>query len=148
VLKGRELLMKRVTLVRVGVCIVLALAAVAAPAQESLDSIYRFRGLKIPVSLKVKDAVIECGPCDLEFLKARDSGQLFLRLIKKGKVMDLVAGRESAYAEGEAVPGKPTLKMAKDSGAGELILTFESGKDHRIFPSLRAKFPIPYIEAP
>jgi hypothetical protein len=142
VLKGRELLMKRVTLVRVGVCIVLALAAVAAPAQESLDSIYRFRGLKIPV------AVIESGPCDLEFLKARDSGQLFLRLIKKGKVMDLVAGRESAYAEGEAVPGKPTLKMAKDSGAGELILTFESGKDHRIFPSLRAKFPIPYIEAP
>lgn len=140
--------MKRANCIRVGICILLAMGAVAATAQESLDSIYRFRGLKLPVSLKVKDVIIESGPCDLEFLKARDSGQVFLRLIKKGKVMDLVAGRESGYAEGEAVPGKPTLKMAKDSGAGELILTFESGKDHRIFPSLRAKFPVPYVEAP
>ena len=140
--------MKRETFVRVGVCVLLVLGAVAAPAQESLDSIYRFRGLKLPLSLKVKDVVIESGPCDLEFLKARDSGQLFLRLIKKGKVMDLVAGREAGYAEGDAVPGKPTLKMARDTESSELILTFESGKDHRIFPGLRAKFPVPYVEAP
>ena len=140
--------MKRETFVRVGVCVLLVLGAVAASAQESLDSIYRFRGLKLPLSLKVKDVVIESGPCYLEFLKSRDSGQLFLRLIKKGKVMDLVAGREAGYSEGDAVPGKPTLKMAKDADAGELILTFESGTDHRIFPGLRAKFPVPYVEAP
>jgi hypothetical protein len=131
------------------VCVSLVLVLVAALAfanlaEPKMDSIYRFRGIKIPLNLKIKDVIIESGSFDLEFLKATDSEDLYLKVFKKGDVLDVIKGQAWAYAGGDAVPGKPNLKMARDTETQILILTFESGKDHRIFPLIRAKFSIPY----
>ncbi|MCX6561000.1 MAG: hypothetical protein NTZ26_10890 [Candidatus Aminicenantes bacterium] len=134
---------------RVCASLVLVLAAASAFADlevPKMDSIYRFRGIKIPMNLKIKDVIVESGTFDLEFLKAADSEDLYLKLFKKGDVLDVIKGEEWAYSNTEAVSGKPTLKMARDTGNNTLILTFESGKDHRIFPLIRAKFSIPYSE--
>ena len=133
------------------VCVFLVLALAAASAFANLnvpkmDSIYRFRGIKVPMNLKIKDVIVESGSFDLEFLKAADSEDLYLKLFKKGDVLDVIKGEEWAYSGTEDVSGKPTLKMARDTGNNMLILTFESGKDHRIFPLVRAKFSIPYVE--
>lgn len=118
----------------------------AEAAQVQMDSMYRFRGVKIPVSLVLNGTVTESGPFDLEFLVARDSGSFCLRLIKKGKILGHVQGREWAYGGDEKVPGKPTLKMTRDTGNSALNLVFEAGKDHLFFPLVRAEFSIPYVE--
>ena len=136
---------------KVGVSLVLAFSAgllLAGSAQVQMDSIYRFRGVKIPVNLMIKGTVMESGPFDLEFLVARESGSLCLRLIRKGKVVGYVPGQEWTYKGRDPVPAKPTLRMGRDTGTGTLILTFESGRSHAFYPMVRAEYSIPYIQAP
>lgn len=134
-----------------GVSLVLAFSAgllLAGSAQVQMDSIYRFRGVRIPVNMVLKGTIVESGPFDLEFLMARESGSFCLRLIRKGKILDHIPGREWSYSGNEVVPGKPTLKMGRDTIANTLILTFESGRNHIYFPLLRAEYSIPYVQTP
>ncbi len=124
----------------------LAASVLAVPAEPKMDSIYRFRGIKVPMNLMVKGALVEAGAFDLEFLKAADSADLYMKLIKKGEVLDLIKGEEWPYEGSEPVDAKPKLKMGRSSSLGALVFTFESGKDHRFFPLIRARFSVPYVE--
>jgi hypothetical protein len=135
---------KRIVML-VALCLLASLAT-AELAVPKMDSIFRFRGVKVPMNLKIKDAVVEGGVFDLEFLKAADSGDLYLKLIKKGEVLDLIKGEEWPYEGSDPVDGKPKLKMGRSASQGTLVFTFESGKDHRFFPLIRARFSVPYSE--
>jgi hypothetical protein len=124
----------------------LAAPLFAGLVEPKMDSIYRFRGIKVPMNLKIQDVIVEAGVFDLEFLKAADSNDLYLKLFRKGEVLDLIKGEEWPYEGGDPVDGKPKLKMVRSSSQGRLVFTFESGKDHRIFPLIRARFSVPYSE--
>lgn len=124
----------------------LAASVLTVLAEPKMDSIYRFRGIKVPMNLTVKGALVEAGTFDLEFLKAADSADLYMKLIKKGEVLDLVKGEEWPYEGSEPVDAKPKLKMGRSPSLGALVFTFESGKDHRFFPLVRARFSVPYAE--
>lgn len=132
--------------VAIAVLCLIAAPALTLGAEPKMDSIYRFRGIKVPMNLMVKGALVEAGVFDLEFLKAADSADLYMKLIKKGEVLDLVKGEEWPYEGSEPVDAKPKLKMGRSSSLGALVFTFESGKDHRFFPLVRARFSVPYAE--
>jgi hypothetical protein len=124
----------------------LAVPMLAGLAEPKMDSIFRFRGVKIPINLMVKGVLAEAGTFDLEFLKAADSADLYMKLIKKGEVLDLIKGEEWPYEGSDPVDAKPKLKMGRSPSQGTLVFTFESGKDHRFFPLVRARFSVPYAE--
>lgn len=132
--------------VAIAVVGLLAIPALTAGAEPKMDSIYRFRGIRVPLSLMIKGAVVEAGIFDLEFLKAADSADLYMKLIKKGEVLDLIKGEEWPYEGSEPVDAKPKLKMGRSPSQGALVFTFESGKDHRFFPLVRGRFSVPYAE--
>jgi hypothetical protein len=113
-----------------------------------MDVIYRFKNVNIPVSLKTKDQILGKGAYDLEFCRSANPETFFVRIMKRGKILDLVQGEEFPYgvAEDRDIPYKPTLKMNKNQSDKLLILAFESGIGAKFCPKTRARFKIPYEE--
>jgi len=139
--------------IRLRLIVVPVLFLLVALAAGSMDSIYRFKGVQIPLALKIEGRILEKGTYDLEFLRTSSPVLYHLRIIKKGKILHLVQGQEVPYS-GDAsairtsrdVPDKPTLKMAKNTMRKSFIMTFESGRHTVIFPLIRARFELPYSE--
>ena len=122
-------------------------------AIAQMDPIYRFKGVNIPVSLKIKDNILEKSAYDLEFLRTSSPVLYFIKIMKGGKILDLLQGEELRYdgtehdiARNRDIPNKPTLKMTMDKSENLLILVFESGRYHRKYPMLRARFKYQYEE--
>ena len=110
-----------------------------------MDPIYRFKNVNIPVSIKIKDQIMEKGAYDLDFCRTSSPVAYFVRIMKRGKILDLLQGEEFPY-EDRNIPNKPTLKMNRNESENLLILVFESGTSARNFPKLRARFKIQYEE--
>lgn len=127
-------------------------AAGLAPAQ--MIPLNRFKGVSIPVSLKIKDKILEKGMYDLEFRRTPSPVLYYIGIMKGGKTLDLVQGEEWPYGTGivsdiakdRDIPDKPTLKMAKNTDEKVFIVIFESGRWTRSYPMVRARFKIPYEE--
>jgi hypothetical protein len=122
-------------------------------AIAQMDPIYRFKGVNIPVRLKIKDNVLEKGAYDLEFLRTSSPVLYFIKIMKGGKILDLLQGEELRYdgtegdiARNRDIPGNPTLKMTMNKSEKLLILVIESGRYHRKYPMYRARFKYQYEE--
>ena len=142
---------KRVLVICLAILFTMLFFADLAIAQ--MDPIYRFKGVNIPVRLKIKADILEKGAYDLEFLRASSTVSYFIKIMKGGKILDLLQGEEFRYdgterdiARNPDIPTKPTLKMAINRSEKLLILTFESGRYHRGYPLLRARFKYQYEE--
>ena len=114
----------------------------------------RFKGVNIPVSLKIKDKILEKGMYDLEFRRTPSPVLFYVGIMKGGKILDVLQGEEWPYGTGivsdiyenRDIPQKPTLKMAKNIDEKLFLITFESGRTTRQYPMVRARFKIPYEE--
>jgi len=123
-------------------------------AIAQMDPIYRFKGVNVPVKLKIKNKILEKGEYDLEFLGTSSPVLYFVRIMKGGKILDMFQGEEWRYAKGMEIdvahsaeaPQKPTLKMALNKSEKLLTLVFESGRNSVSYPLIRAKFNLPYEE--
>ena len=115
----------------------------------------RFKGVNIPVSLKIQDKTFEKGLYDLQFRRTPSPVLFYVGIMKRGKILGVVQGEEWPYgtriirrdiAENRDIPDKPTLKMAKNTDEKMFIVIFESGRWTRSYPMVRARFKIPYEE--
>ncbi len=126
----------------------------AGLAAAQMSPIYRFKGINVPVKLKIKDKTFDKGTYDLEFLRTSSPLLYYIKLIKGGKTLDIIQGEEWAYAHGiasdvlysQGIPTKPTLKMAKNTAEKLLLITFESGRNAANYPLIRARFKLTYEE--
>jgi hypothetical protein len=117
-----------------------------AAQMNQMNSIYRFRGVAIPVDLRIEETVYPRGEYDLEFLKVPVSMSYFMRIMKEGKILQLVQGTLFPYErKSKQVPWNPTLKMARNTGEKKLVITFESGAGTRNYARIRANFFIDYV---
>jgi len=114
----------------------------------------RFKGVNIPVSLKIQDKIFEKGLYDLQFRRTPSPVLFYVGIMKRGKILGVVQGEEWPYGTGivsdiaknRDIPDKPTLKMAKNTDEKLFIVIFESGRWTRSYPMVRARFIIPYEE--
>jgi hypothetical protein len=113
-----------------------------------MEPMSRFKNVNIPVSLKIKDQILEKGAYDLDFCRTSNPPAFFVRIMKRGTFLDLVQGEVFPYdtTEDRNIPNKPTLKMTRDQSEKLLILVFESGTLMRSCPKARTKFKISYEE--
>lgn len=123
----------------------LAITAASLPA-EFMNPICRFKGITIPVDLRIEEAILEKGAYDLEFLRYPSPILYYLRIMKKGKILHLVQGEEFAYDNSSVIPRKPQLKMSKNTVEKRLTLIFESGTDTKIYERVRARYNLDYVE--
>jgi hypothetical protein len=117
-------------------------------AMAQMNPIYKFKDVSIPVSLKIKDKLLEKGAYNLEFCRASNGPFYYVRIMKKKEVLVILEGEEFRYgiAKDRNIPNKPTLKMTRNQSEKLLILVFESGTVTKIYPMLRARFKIQYDE--
>ena len=135
-------------------CLLLAVLFFADLAMAQMDPIYRFKGVNVPVKLKIKNKILEKGTYDLEFLGTSSPVLYFVRIMKGGKILDMFQGEEWPYASeivpdvahSAEAPQKPTLKMALNRSEKLLTLVFESGRTAAKHPLMRARFKLPYEE--
>jgi hypothetical protein len=121
-------------------------------AVAQMNPLYKFKGINIPVSLKIKDAVLEKGVYDLEFLRTGSPVLFYLKIWQRGKALHILQGEEWVYgsgivsdvAENPNIPSKPTLKMTRNSSTKLLTIVFETGRWHGAHPLLRARFKFQY----
>jgi hypothetical protein len=114
----------------------------------------RFKGVNIPVRLKIEDKILEKGMYDLEFRRTPSPIMFYVVIMKSGKTLGVVQGEEWPYgtgivsdiAENRDIPNKPTVKMAKNIDEKLFLITFESGRWTRSYPMVRARFKLPYEE--
>jgi len=118
----------------------------AGPLAAQMNPIYRFKKVAIPFDLRVDDSVLPKGEYDLEFVRAPNMKAYYMRIMKKGKILHLVQGEEYAYDDSRTAPIKPTLNMNKNSAKRSLTIVFESGIHARVYPKLRARYRVEYVE--
>ena len=119
-----------------------------------MSPVNRFKGVNIPVSLKIDDKILEKGVYDLEFRRTSSPVLYYAAIMKSGKSLSLVQGEEWPYGTGivsdiaknRDIPQKPTLKMAKNTDEKLFIVIFESGRSASKYPMIRARFKFPYEE--
>jgi len=111
-----------------------------------MEPIYRFKNTNIPVGIIIKDQVLEKGAYDLDFCRTSSPVLYFVRIMKKGKILDILQGEEFPYdfEEGRRIAGQPTLKMSRNQNEKTLVLIFESGILAKKYSKLRARFIISY----
>jgi len=130
--------------------VVLAASFLASQATAQEVSLFKFRGTQVPVKLKIKDQVADKGVFDLEFVRTSDPAPYAMKVIRRGKVLDVIQGEDWPYDgdndSDKNVPSKPTLKMTMNRGAKLLTFIFESGTDAHQYPKIRARFRVPYEE--
>lgn len=121
----------------------------AAGAYAQLSSIYRFRDVGVPLTLKAEQTVIEKGTYDLEFVRSSSPVLYFLRFMKRGKILAVVQGEEWPYDVGlvtevaRSIPKSPIMKMKVNRAEKLLNFVVESGRNNRDYPNLRAVFKLP-----
>jgi hypothetical protein len=113
----------------------------------------KFRGVTLPYTLKYKNKVLEKGKYDLEAVKRPTATDYYLRIKKRGKVLDLILGEQWDYqTRGTAlmvdpnIPDKPTLNMSKNSAEKTFTIIVETGKKNRFAPFARLRFKFEYEE--
>jgi hypothetical protein len=119
-----------------------------------MNPVYRFKGVNIPVSLRIKNAVLKKGVYDLEFVRASSPVLYYLRIWQQGKILHALQGEEWPYGSGivsdiaknRDIPDKPTLKMTRNATEKLLTVIFESGRWAKRYPMIRAKFKFQYEE--
>jgi hypothetical protein len=121
------------------------------PGQSAaqMNPIYRFKNITIPVDLRIGDSILPKGSYDLEFLRVPNPVAYYLRIIKKGKILHLLQGKDfpydnSVFTNLSLIPIKPTLKMSKNKGEKLLTLVFESGRYIENYAQIRAIYRLEY----
>jgi len=141
-------------LVAAGSIAALVVLCVAAFAYAQLASIYRFKDVSVPLTLKIEQTVIDKGTYDLEFMRSSSPLLYYLRFMKRGKILAVVQGEEWPYAGGliadvasdRSIPKSPVMKMKINRDDRLLSFVIESGRNNLNYPMLRAAFKLPYEE--
>ncbi len=142
--------MTRFRMLAVGGSIAALILCGAELAYAQLASIYRFRDVSVPLTLKIDQTVIEKGTCDLEFMRSSSPVLYYLRFMRRGKILAVVQGEEWPYDVGlvtevaRSIPQPPTMKMKVNRAEKLLSFVVESGRNNRDYPNLRAVFKLPY----
>jgi hypothetical protein len=116
-----------------------------------MASIYRFRNVNVPISLKVEGTAIAKGNYDLEFMRTSSPVLYFVRFMKRGKILAVAQGEEWPYAGGlvadvasdRSIPKSPVMKMKINRAEQKLRLIMESGRNNLNYPMIRAVFELP-----
>jgi hypothetical protein len=115
----------------------------AGQLTAELSPICRFKKVTIPVDLRINDSLLAKGAYDLEFLRANQLSY-YLRIMKNGRILQLVQGKEFPYDNSSIIPVKPTLGMSKNHAEKLLTIVFESGSHTVNYGKLRAIYALPY----
>ena len=113
---------------------------------EQMSTICRFKNITIPVDLRIEGSILTKGAYDLEFVRYPSPILYYLRIMKKGKILKLLQGKEFAYDNSSVIPRKPLLKMSKNTAEKTLNIVFESGTDTKIYERVRATYSFEYTE--
>ena len=131
--------------------LVLLLCVPVKSAQLKL--LCKFRNVELPYTLKYQNKVFEKGKYDLEAVKKATSTDYYLRIKRRGKVLDLILGEQWDYQtrgmyvmRDPNIPDKPTMKMKKDSAEKIFTIIIETGKKNRTAPFARLRFKFEYEE--
>jgi hypothetical protein len=79
------------------ILLIAALLFMTFPAEAQLKSIYKFKGVKIPLNLEHKDTAIKAGTYDIDFLKNQAAGYYIMQIRKGRKKLCTVNGVELYY---------------------------------------------------
>lgn len=122
------------------------------PAQAQLKSIYKFKGVKIPLNLEHKDTNIKAGTYDVDFLKNQAAGYYIMQIRKGRKKLCTVNGVELYYKTRGSqqltdpdIPDEPRMRMRQNKEEKLLVVLFESGKKSIVYPFIKIEFKIKYI---
>ena len=129
-----------------------ATLVLAVLALAQMEPVYRFKGVQIPVRLKVGEKVLDSGTYDVEFMRTSSPVFYHVRILRRGKILGAQPGEEWPYHDGivagmvadRTIPDKPTLKMSIDRAGKTYTLVFESGTHSIRYPMIRARFCLPY----
>jgi hypothetical protein len=113
---------------------------------EQMSTICRFKNVTIPVDLRIEGSILAKGSYDLEFVRYPSPILYYLRIMKKGRILNLLQGKEFAYENDSVIPRKPLLKMSKNTIEKTLKITFESGTDTKIYERVRATYSFEYTD--
>jgi hypothetical protein len=113
---------------------------------EQMSTICRFKNVTIPVDLRIEGSILAKGAYDLEFVRYPSPILYYLRIMKKGRILKLLQGKEFAYDNDSVIPQKPLLKMSKNIVDKTLNIVFESGTDTKIYERVRATYSLEYLD--
>jgi hypothetical protein len=149
--KEGALFFKQVLRSFMGIFLVLILSSPVLTSQLKL--LCKFKGVALPYTLKYQGKVLEKGKYDLEAVKKATSTDYYLRIKKRGKVLDLIQGEQWDYQtrgtylmRDPSIPDEPTLKMKKNLEEKVFYITIETGRKNRIVPFARLRFKFGYEE--
>jgi hypothetical protein len=134
------------------ILLIAALLFMTFPAEAQLKSIYKFKGVKIPLNLEHKDTAIKAGTYDIDFLKNQAAGYYIMQIRKGRKKLCTVNGVELYYKTRGSkqltdpdIPDEPRMKMRQNKEEKLLRILFESGKKSKVYPFIKIEFKIKYI---
>ncbi|NIM57797.1 MAG: hypothetical protein GTO16_02490 [Candidatus Aminicenantes bacterium] len=120
-------------------------------AMASMKRIYKFKDVQIPYDLKHKNSIFEKGKYDFEIMFSYTQQVWYLRLIKKGKALCLIAGERLPYKsfgreriKDPEIPIQPRLNILKNPADKTVNVIFESGKKITTYKLVRVRFKMEY----
>ncbi len=118
----------------------------ACQLTAQMNPITRFRDVSIPFALKFEKSILPKGTYDLEFLRVPNPKAYYLRIMKKGKILHLVQGKDYPYTSPKEIPNAPKLHFSRDTVANLLIIVMDSGAYTKPYSKCRARYCIEYEE--
>jgi hypothetical protein len=116
------------------------LAAPLAAQINQMNRITRFNKVPIPVDLYFGKSILPKGTYDLEFLRVPNPKAYYLRIMKKGRILHLVQGKDYPYTEIKQIPIAPKLHLSRDTAANMLIIVMDSGAYTKPYSKCRARY--------
>jgi hypothetical protein len=112
----------------------------ALPLTSQMNTIVRFKKVPIPVALFIEKSILPKGAYDLEFLRVPNPKAYYLRIMKKGKILHLVQGKDYPYTEITQIPKAPKLHLSRDTATNMLIIVMDSGAYTKPYSKCRARY--------
>jgi len=109
---------------------------------NQMNPITRFRNVSIPIALYIEKSILPKGEYDLEFLRVPNPKAYYLRIMKKGRILHLVQGKDYPYTEKKQIPRAPKLHLSRDTAANMLIIVMDSGAYTKPYANCRAIYQI------
>lgn len=122
-------------------------------AEAQLKTIYKFKGVMVPLKMEHDNSVIKKGRYDIEFLKNQAAGSYIMRILSGRKKLCTLVGEELTYDSHSgrqltdpSIPDDPRLRMRKNADAQQIHFLFESGRKSPVYPYVYLRFKIGYLE--
>lgn len=133
--------------------VIFVLSLFIGQAEAQLKTIYKFKGVMVPLKMELDDSVIKKGRYDIEFLKNQAAGSYIMRILRGRKKLCTLTGEELTYDSRGGrqltdpnIPDDPRLRMRKNAAEKQIHFIFESGRKSPVYPYVYLRFKIGYLD--